>query len=127
MNSIFFYNFIFHFSFNATKSNTQSNMALLEVEIPSGFVVDGESLEKLKKKNELVKKVETKKSESIAVIYFDHISKENVSVEIEAFRIHMVTEQKPVSVMIYDYYDSALSAREFYLPNPVADFDLPAN
>lgn len=102
-------------------------MALLEVELPSGFAVDTDSLDKLKQTNKLVKKVETKRAESIAVIYFDHISKENVSAEIEAYRTHLVTEQKPASVHIYDYYDSALSAREFYLPNPVADVIVPTD
>lgn len=102
-------------------------MALLEVELPSGFVVDVESLNKLTKTNALVKKVETKKADTVAVVYFDHIAKEKIAVDFEAFRNHLVTEQKPVSVQIYDYYDSALSVREFYLPNPVAEEVAAAN
>lgn len=100
-------NFI-HFSFQVPPNATsnRSSMTVVEVSLPSGFVVDTQSLEKLKSSIEIVKKVETKNDDTLAVIYFDHLSKDAVSLKLNAFRNHMVTEQKPVPIVVYDYYDS---------------------
>lgn len=81
-------------------------MAVLEISLPSGFVVDSKALESLKSTIETIKKVETKNDETVAVIYFDHLSKDPVSLKINGFRNHLVTEQKPVPIVVYDYYDN---------------------
>lgn len=81
-------------------------MVVLEVSLPSGFVVDASALESLKSTIETVKKVETKNDETLAVIYFDHLSKDPISLKINGFRHHLVNEQKPVPIVIYDYYDN---------------------
>lgn len=87
-------------------------MAVLEVSLPSGFVVDAPALESLKSSIETIKKVETKNDETLAVIYFDHLSKDPISLKINGFRSHLVSEQKPVPIIVYDYYDNGKS-KEF--------------
>lgn len=84
-------------------------MAVLEVSLPSGFVVDALALESLKSNIETIKKVETKNDETLAVIYFDHLSKDPISLEINGFRNHLVSEQKPVPIIVYDYYNNGES------------------
>lgn len=81
-------------------------MTVLEVSLPSGFVVDASVLESLKSTVETIKKVETKNDETLAVIYFDHLSRVPVSLQINGFRNHLVSEQKPVPIVVYDYYDN---------------------
>lgn len=81
-------------------------MAVLEVSLPSGFVVDVPALESLKSAIDTIKKVETKNDETLAVIYFDHLAKDPISLKINGFRNHLVSEQKPVPIVVYDYYDN---------------------
>lgn len=84
-------------------------MAVLEVSLPSGFVVDAAALKSLESSIETIKKVETKNDETLAVIYFDHLSKDPISLKINGFRSHLVSEQKPVPIIVYDYYDNGKS------------------
>lgn len=112
----------------------QSNMVVLETALPSGYVVGKEQLESLKVKLDSVKRVETKNGDTVAIIYFDHLTSEPVTINIDGYKEHTVEEKKPASILIYDYYDNgkyfdaflnntleinkiyitALSAREFY-------------
>lgn len=88
------------------KLETQSNMVVLEVSLPSGFTAETDLLYTLTKiKN--VKKVETKNGETVIVLYFDNlVANEPICPIFDAFRAHTVTEQKPVPIVVYDYYDS---------------------
>lgn len=81
-------------------------MVVLEVSMPSGFIVDKEQFPALLKE-EHVKLVETKKGETVVNIYFDQmLPNEKNCLNIEGYRSHKVAESKPSSVKIYDYYDS---------------------
>lgn len=84
----------------------QSNMVVLEVSLPSGFVVNSEILNGLKSKFSDIKRIETKNSDTVAIIYFDHLTSAAVTLQIDGFQEHIVDEQKPASVLIYDYYDN---------------------
>lgn len=84
----------------------ESNMVVLETALPSGFVVKLELLNKLKLVVPLIKRVETKNSDTVAVIYFDHLTSSPVTLQVDCFREHLVSEQKPSSIVIYDYYDN---------------------
>ncbi|XP_031631360.1 CD109 antigen-like [Contarinia nasturtii] len=91
-----------------------SNMVIVEVGMPSGFLIDKEKLNELLKKSN-VKLVETTNGETVAHVYFDQmLSNEEICLKIQGYRSHKVAENKPVPVKIYDYYDSSRSAREFY-------------
>lgn len=116
----------------------QSNMVILEIALPSGYALNTELLNGLKKVIPSIKLIETKNGDTVAVIYFDYLTSDAVTLEIDGFREYIVDEQKPTPIIIYDYYDSgkkstlkmnpllkinsilfhftftALSAREFY-------------
>lgn len=85
-------------------------MAVLEVALPSGFVVDVQALQALKTTIETIKKVESKNDDTLAIIYFDHLSTDPISLKINGFRNHLVSEQKPVPIIVYDYYDNGMYA-----------------
>jgi CD109 antigen len=80
----------------------KSNMAVMEVSLPSGFTFDSDSLTELKA-TEKVKKIETKEGETIVVIYFDDLSVKKICPEVKAYRTHSVAKQKPVPIIVYDY------------------------
>ena len=98
------------------KSNdTGSNMAVMEVFMPSGFTVNKDSLPALMtKSNREVKKIETERDDTKVVVYFETIKKKEKCYTIEAFRTHRVANQKPAPVVVYDYYDQSRRARSFY-------------
>lgn len=81
-------------------------MVVLEIELPSGFVVNTELLNALKTTLPSIKRIETKNHDSVAVIYFDYLTLEPVNLNIDGFREHIVEERKPASIFIYDYYDN---------------------
>ncbi|XP_058056819.1 CD109 antigen-like [Anopheles bellator] len=100
-------------SFVPTADQPVSNMAVMEVDMPSGFVVEQDSLKPLKE-GTVVKKIETKRGDTTVVLYFDNIGVTCVEVTLAAFRKHEVTNAKPANVIIYDYYDNTRCARSFY-------------
>lgn len=81
-------------------------MAVLEVSMPSGFATETDSLLSLTN-IENVKKVEAKDGETVVVIYFDSL-KANVPIclLIDGYEKYKVADQKPASIIAYDYYDS---------------------
>ncbi|KMY88821.1 CD109 antigen isoform X3 [Drosophila simulans] len=91
-----------------------SNMAVMEIALPSGFVGDDESLSKIQAVDR-VKRVETKNSDSTVVVYFDSLTPGDVHcLPLEASKAHAVAKQKPASVSLYDYYDTDRKATEYY-------------
>jgi len=95
-----------------------SNMAVMEVGLPSGFQADANTLPSIRKL-EKIKRIETQEGDTNVIIYFDRIDGEETCVNVPAFRNHKVANQKPVPVKVYDYYDLAKSARMFYEPRVV--------
>ncbi|XP_033174138.1 pregnancy zone protein [Drosophila mauritiana] len=92
----------------------ESNMAILEVSLPSGYTADEDSFGDIRN-IERVRLVETKNGDSVVVIYFENLAKnEDKCIRIEAFRTHAVANQKPSSVVLYDYYDTNKKATEYY-------------
>ncbi|XP_050072372.1 CD109 antigen-like [Anopheles maculipalpis] len=100
-------------SFIPQEDQTVSNMAVMEVDMPSGFIVESDTLQQLKE-HEFVKKVETKRGSSTVVLYFDNIGKDAIKLHMSAFRKYEVENAKPANVIIYDYYDNTRCARSFY-------------
>ncbi|KAK0179673.1 hypothetical protein PV327_005405 [Microctonus hyperodae] len=101
--------------FVPTREANESNMAVMEVNLPSGFTVDKDSLPSLEV-SQNVKRVETKNGDTMVVLYFDKMVRKEYCPTVSAYRTHKVAEQKPVPVSIYDYYDSSRRARVFYEP-----------
>ncbi|XP_073823483.1 CD109 antigen-like [Musca autumnalis] len=97
-----------------TGEGEASNMAVLEINTPSGYVVEDESLAAIKEVKR-VSNVELKNANSFLVIYFDHLYKgQKTCILYEAIRAHAVAMQKPAVIMVYDYYDSTKKATDFY-------------
>ncbi|KAK2582524.1 hypothetical protein KPH14_004819 [Odynerus spinipes] len=101
--------------FVPTKEANESNMAVMEISLPSGFTVDRDSLPSLEV-SQNVKRVETKNGDTMVVLYFDKMVVHEYCPTVSAYRVHKVADQKPVPVSIYDYYDSSRRARVFYEP-----------
>merc|ERR1719429_97024 len=100
--------------FIVLSNDTSSNMAVMEVFMPSGWTVNKDSLPALVTRANKVKKVETERDDTKVVIYFETITKREKCLTVEAFRTHRVANQKPAPVVVYDYYDQSRRARSFY-------------
>lgn len=79
----------------------------MEVEFPSGFTADLDTLPSLEV-SENVMKVETKNGNSVVVVYFDHLTRKELCPTLDAFRTQKVADQRPAAVTIYDYYDNCM-------------------
>ncbi|XP_053958136.1 murinoglobulin-1-like [Anastrepha ludens] len=91
-----------------------SNMALLEISLPSGYVADEESFKQIEAVPR-VRQVEGKQSNTLIVVYFESLSKNNVAcVPVEALKVYPVAQQKPASIVLYDYYDTTQKVTEYY-------------
>lgn len=80
-------------------------MAIMEVSLPSGFTADIDSLPSLEV-SQNVQKVDTKNDYTTIVLYFNNLTRYEYCPTVSAFQTHKVAKQKPVSVIVYDYYDS---------------------
>jgi len=100
--------------FIVLSNDTSSNMAVMEVFMPSGWTVNKDSLPALVTRANKVKKVETERDDTKVVVYFETIGKKEKCLTMEAFRTHRVANQKPAPVVVYDYYDQSRRARSFY-------------
>ncbi|KPU73331.1 Thioester-containing protein 2, isoform E [Drosophila ananassae] len=91
-----------------------SNMAVMEIALPSGFVSDSDTLDGIQNVDR-VKRVETKNSDSTVIVYFDSLTPGDVRcLPVKATKAHAVAKQKPASVSLYDYYDTERRATEYY-------------
>ena len=88
-------------------------MVILEASFPSGYTADLEALKDLKKGIETIRRTETKNGDTVAVIYFDNLTKDRLNFMVSAIRTHEVSEQQPASILIYDYYDNGKSDEQF--------------
>ncbi|XP_017476754.1 PREDICTED: CD109 antigen-like isoform X2 [Rhagoletis zephyria] len=97
-----------------TGESEATNMALLEISLPSGYVADEESFKQIEAVQR-VRQVEGKQSNTLIVVYFESLSKDNiVCVPIEAFKVYPVADQKPATLVLFDYYDTAQKVTEYY-------------
>ena len=104
-------------------NDTGSNMAVMEIYMPSGFTVNTDSIPALYTYDG-VKNVETYRGDTKVVVYFDTITKIEQCLTVEAFRTHRVANQKPAPVVVYDYYDQSRRARSFYDVVPASLCDI---
>lgn len=94
----------------------ESNMAVMEITLPSGYTLDAGSISSLEQ-SEGVKKVETKRKETIAIIYFNSIDESGLCLQLRALRTTKIANQKPAVATVYDYYDNCKCPlfRSFFL------------
>ncbi|UYV85158.1 CD109, partial [Cordylochernes scorpioides] len=82
-----------------------TNMAVMEVGLPSGFQSDAKKLQSLINDIPEVKRVETRQGDSSVVIYFDKIDDKESCLVVPAYKTYDVANAKPAQVKIYDYYN----------------------
>lgn len=99
---------------NTETNDLRSNMAVMEIALPSGFTADQDSLPSLER-SQGVSKVETKDADTVIVLYFDYLEAKELCPTINAYRTHKVANQKPVAVKVYDYYDDSKLKRTIFL------------
>lgn len=56
-----------------------------------------------------MQKVETSNAGTIAIIYFDDVTETSICVEPKAVQNYEVSQLKPASVTVYDYYQNCKS------------------
>jgi len=61
------------FYFCSFRGGNDSNMAVMEVTLPSGFTVDNDALPSLRLSNN-IKRVETKDGDTVVMLYFDKVN-----------------------------------------------------
>lgn len=105
------------------RRNDTSNMAVMEVGLPSGYVADVDALPSILQIPK-VKRVETQLQDTSVVIYFDRLDREESCVTVPAHRIHKVAHQRRAPVKVYDFYSQAKSARMFYRPHKTVLCDI---
>ncbi|XP_033029742.1 ovostatin-like [Lacerta agilis] len=86
-----------------TGKRNSSNMAIIDVKMLSGFVPDQASLQKLRD-DRIVMKVESK--ENHVIIYLDDLSSKGISFSFIVAQDLPVSNLKPASVWMYDYYET---------------------
>lgn len=100
-----YFSCIYSFVSRNLSSTPESNMAIMEVNLPSGFTADIDSLPSLGA-SQSIKLVETKNEDTTVVMYFDNFTRDEYCPTVSAFRTHAVANQRPVAVLLYDYYDT---------------------
>merc|ERR1712048_99480 len=94
------------------KGGDSSNMALLTIQMVSGFEVDPESVEEALKSVRGLKDVEMKGKD--AVLYFNMLNEDFKCVTLLVHQTSRVQNTKPALIKVYDYYDTDLSASLSY-------------
>ncbi|XP_064090447.1 CD109 antigen-like isoform X4 [Macrobrachium nipponense] len=100
-----------------------SNMAVMDVSLPSGYIVDNDLIPGLYDYTG-VKLVEKKADDSGVLVYFDQLTAAEVCPTVAAYRVNKVAFQKPSAVVVYDYYDTTRRARRFYKALPATLCDI---
>lgn len=99
---------------DANEATKDSNMAVMEIALPSGYVGDKDSFDKIESIDR-VKRVETKNADTTVIVYFDSLTPGDVKcLPVEGVRAHAVAKQKPAAVSVYDYYETDRRATEYY-------------
>ncbi|KNC22908.1 hypothetical protein FF38_00377 [Lucilia cuprina] len=92
----------------------ESNMAIMEIYLPSGFTADTDKFDTIYQIKQ-VQRVETKNSDTAIIIYFDYLTAgEVVCFNVNAEKAHAVAKQKPAAITMYDYYNADQRATVYY-------------
>jgi CD109 antigen len=95
------------------RTNKPSNMAVMEINLPSGYAFDGDELPELRK-IEKVMRYELEDGGTKLQVYFDNLTSAPSTIKLTANRLFKVKNPAKAYIMVYDYYDTTLTATEFY-------------
>ncbi|KAL7028441.1 hypothetical protein ACKWTF_005835 [Chironomus riparius] len=97
-----------------------SNMAIMIVNLPSGFVY----IDEPNQRNYDVSQTEVANQGSKFTFYFEKISNQSICVTAKAFRSEFVAELKVSTIEVYDYYDTSEQGMTSY---PAPDLSSPCS
>lgn len=80
-----------------------SNMALVEIFLPSGLVADADAI---KDKSGRIKRIERRYSDTSIVIYYDNMGPTYECFQVTAYRRYKIALHLPSYIKAYDYYNS---------------------
>ncbi|XP_013779799.1 CD109 antigen-like [Limulus polyphemus] len=100
-----------------------SNMAVMDVTLPSGYLADVDALPNILNTPN-TKRVEAADGQTKVIIYFDKLDQDEICLMVPAHLNSKVAHQKPVPVMVYDYYNRVKTARMFYSPHNATVCDI---
>ncbi|RWS07950.1 CD109 antigen-like protein, partial [Dinothrombium tinctorium] len=106
------------------RAGNETNMAVMEVELPSGFTADVDAIQSIRSQAKGVKRVESTNDDTNVVIYFDRVTRDELCLTVPAHRNYKIANNKAVPVTLYDYYNRAQFARLFYEPLPSKTCDI---
>uniref|UniRef100_A0A182X456 TEP1-F n=1 Tax=Anopheles quadriannulatus TaxID=34691 RepID=A0A182X456_ANOQN len=96
-----------------TVSESRSNMALVEVTLPSGYVVDHNPISEQTTVNP-IQNIEIRYGGTSVVLYYNSMGSERNCFTVSAYRRFMVALKGPAYVVVYDYYDTNQNAIKMY-------------
>uniref|UniRef100_A0A182UD75 Alpha-macroglobulin receptor-binding domain-containing protein n=1 Tax=Anopheles melas TaxID=34690 RepID=A0A182UD75_9DIPT len=88
-------------------------MALVEVTLPSGYVVDHDSISELTTVN-LIDHFQIRYGDASVVVYYKNMSNVSNCFTVTTYRRFKVTLKRPAYVVGYDYYDTNHNAIKAY-------------
>uniref|UniRef100_A0A182SAB1 TEP1-F n=1 Tax=Anopheles maculatus TaxID=74869 RepID=A0A182SAB1_9DIPT len=94
-------------------SDSRSNMALIEVNFPSGYVVERNPLSEQTTVNP-IQNMEIRYGGTSVVVYYNNMGTERNCFTVTAYRRFKVALKRPAHVVVYDYYDPNLNAIQVY-------------
>jgi len=111
----------------AADPEEKSGLAVLEVALPSGYVIDDADLPGLYD-YPMVARVQRLSGEGAGrggvALYLRGLGAAEVCPTVTASRVTRVARQRPAAVRIYDYYDLTRQARQFYSALPATLCDI---
>uniref|UniRef100_A0A182I5M5 TEP1-F n=1 Tax=Anopheles arabiensis TaxID=7173 RepID=A0A182I5M5_ANOAR len=96
-----------------TVSESRSNMALVEVTLPSGYVVDHNPISEQTTVNP-IQNIENRYGGTSVVLYYNSMGSERNCFTVSAYRRFKVALKRPAYVVVYDYYDTNQNAIKMY-------------
>ncbi|XP_041782749.1 CD109 antigen-like [Anopheles merus] len=94
-------------------TDSQSNMALIEVTLPSGYVVDRNPISEQTTVNP-IQNMEIRYGGTSVVLYYNNMGTERNCFTVTAYRRFKVALKRPAYVVVYDYYNTNLNAIKVY-------------
>ncbi|XP_018012314.1 CD109 antigen [Hyalella azteca] len=117
---------------NVPQEGEASGMAVMEVALPSGYIVDHDTLPGLYDYPG-VRRVEPLRGDDDppggeirrgVAIYFDSLTPAEACPTVVASRVDGVAHPRPAGVRVYDVYAGGLQGRQFYTPHPSSLCDI---
>uniref|UniRef100_A0A2M4B9M7 TEP1-F n=2 Tax=Anopheles marajoara TaxID=58244 RepID=A0A2M4B9M7_9DIPT len=100
-------------SFIPKLADQRSNMALIEVNLPSGYITRADLIQQKPGINP-IKKMEILYGATTAVLYYDNMGIENNCFSLTAYRLFKVALNRPAYVKVHDYYHPEYNAVTIY-------------